>query len=58
MKKIWWMRRIALSGILVTLGMLLTGDIPLWVQVVAPTLAIAWIIVYDEWILELRQGRK
>lgn len=43
MKKIWWMRRIALSGILVTLGMLLTGNIPLWMQVVAPTLAVAWI---------------
>lgn len=57
MKKIWWMRRIALSGILVTLGMLLTGDILLWVQVVAPTLAIAWIIVYDEYVFELRKKR-
>lgn len=57
MKKIWWMRRIALSGILVTLGMLLTGNIPLWMQVVAPSLAVAWIIVYDEYVFELRNRR-
>lgn len=57
MKKIWWMRRIALSGILVTLGMLLTGNIPLWMQVVAPSLAVAWIVVYDEYVFELRNRR-
>jgi hypothetical protein len=57
MKKVYWLRRVALILSTFAVGVLITGDVPAWLQIAFPVLAIWWLMLYDEATFERRVKR-
>jgi len=57
MKKIYWLRRIALIISTFAVGVLITGDVPAWLKIAFPVLVIWWLMLYDEATFERRANR-
>ena len=48
MENIYWLRRTALLLCVFAFGALITGNVPVWIKIGFPTLAIWWLMLYDE----------
>lgn len=57
MEKIFWLRRTALILSAFAVGVLIAGNVPGWLKIVFPVLAIWWLILYDEATFERRIKR-
>jgi hypothetical protein len=57
MKKVYWLRRVALILSTFAVGSLITGNVPGWLKIAFPVLAIWWLMLYDEAIFERRVKR-
>lgn len=61
MKKIYWLRRMGLLLFMFGIGVFATGQAPTWIKIGFPTIAILWLMIYDEAIFEQeikRRGRQ
>lgn len=54
MKKIYWLRRIAVILFMFGIGVFATGQAPTWIKIGFPTAVMFWLMIYDELMFELR----
>lgn len=58
MKKIYWLRRIALLFSTFVVGVCVTGSTPVWLKFGLPILAIWWLMIYDEAMFEIEKKKR
>ena len=57
MKKIYWIRRTAFMLTIFVFGVLITGQVPMWVRIGYPTTIMWLLMIYDEALFELENKK-
>lgn len=58
MKKIYWLRRIGVLLFMFGIGVLATGEAPIWIKIGFPTTVMLWLMIYDEAVFEREMKRR
>lgn len=58
MKKIYWLRRIAVLLFMFGIGVFATGQAPTWLKIGFPTTVMLWLMIYDEAMFEREMKRR